>query len=182
MRLTYEKYEEIKNVVTDTLELCNINSIPIYGFPLAQALNITCIPYSSLSDEKQQACLKLSEDGFTLDNIIYYNDSMPQTRIRFTIMHELGHIILGHTESTETTESEANFFACYILVPPVLIYAHDRTSDIDKDLIRTLFKVSDEVAGYSLNGYKKWLNTYPFHFSGVDNKIYNLFFRPSNAI
>lgn len=47
-----------------------------------------------------------SDSGFTIieksqnhiKSIIFYNDHDPRERIRFTIAHEIGHIVLGHLE------------------------------------------------------------------------------------
>ena len=47
---------------------------------------------------------------------------MYDRRIRFTIMHEIGHIVLDHTEHSDLAESEANFFAKYALAPPPLVH------------------------------------------------------------
>ena len=44
-------------------------------------------------------------------NPIYYNDKKDAGRIRFTILHEIGHFVLGHLQQSDLAESEANFFA-----------------------------------------------------------------------
>ena len=43
-------------------------------------------------------------------------------RINNTIMHEIGHIVLDHSEDSELAEKEVKFFAKYALVPPVLVH------------------------------------------------------------
>lgn len=178
MNVTFQRYEEIKEVVAHTLKRGNIKEIPICGFKLADELGIKCIPYSSLSLKKQSACIQLSEEGFTLDNEIYYNDFQIPTRVRFTIMHEIGHIMLGHPEDDDVAELEANFFAGFILVPPVLVYAHDRTNDMDQDQIKSLFNVSNPVAENTYNYYQKWSkrNSVMFGLSKTDTQIFNQFF------
>ena len=60
-----------------------------------------------------------SEDGFSLFNegkwIIYINDiTTGYERQNNTFLHEIGHIVLNHTEDSELADSEANFFAKYI--------------------------------------------------------------------
>ncbi len=55
--------------------------------------------------------------------IIFINSRQPKDRFRFTICHELGHIIM-HSLPTPTMEDEANRFAAEFLMP---------TSDIAKD-------------------------------------------------
>lgn len=37
-------------------------------------------------------------------------------------MHEIGHIVLDHSEGSELAEVEARFFAKYALAPPPLIH------------------------------------------------------------
>lgn len=54
-----------------------------------------------------------TQDGV---NLIFVNRKMPGDRMRFTIAHELGHIIM-HRLSTETMEDEANRFASEFLMP-----------------------------------------------------------------
>jgi hypothetical protein len=79
---------------------------------------------------------------------------------------------------TYPAEIEANFFAGYILVPPVLVYALDRTNDIDQDQIKDLFNVSNPVAENTYNYYQKWskYNSSMFGLSKIDTQIYNQFF------
>lgn len=50
--------------------------------------------------------------------VVCINSRMPGDRCRFTLAHELGHLVL-HTEEadTETMESEANSFASELLLP-----------------------------------------------------------------
>jgi len=178
LSVSYERYEEIKHVVANTLKTGKVRNIPICCFNLALQLGIRCIPYSDLSLEKQAACIQLSGEGFTLDNTIYYNDYQLSTRVRFTIMHEIGHVLLGHIEDDDNAETEANFFAGYILVPPVLVFAHDKTNDIDQTQIKTLFNVSNPVAENTYIYYKKWSrrNKNQFGLSPVDIEIYDHFY------
>ena len=64
-----------------------------------------------------------SEHGFTAglkssnNYIIYYNDLKDETTIRFTLAHELGHILLGHKKDGEKEKKEANCFARNLLCP-----------------------------------------------------------------
>lgn len=64
-----------------------------------------------------------SEHGFTFYNksknryVICYNELKDITTIRFTIAHELGHIILKHDKDSKSTNKEANCFARNLLCP-----------------------------------------------------------------
>ncbi|MBE0577832.1 MAG: ImmA/IrrE family metallo-endopeptidase [Devosia sp.] len=48
--------------------------------------------------------------------LIVLNDSQPADRMRFTLAHELGHIVM-HRFPTPDMEAEANAFASYLLAP-----------------------------------------------------------------
>ena len=73
-------------------------------------------------------------DAFSINNIIFYDDSKPSQRQRFSIAHELGHIFLHSETSGKATvynrepaptdnpiETEANIFASRLLAPLCVI-------------------------------------------------------------
>lgn len=100
-KLTDERYEEIKKAAADLLEKANIHKIPIDPLQIATAEGIKLIPYSYFPQKKRTLLLLASEDGFCcrdgLQEIIYFNDEgRCYERIRQTIMHEIGHIVLEH--------------------------------------------------------------------------------------
>lgn len=76
-----------------------------------------------ISVEEFVAELSESDMGYTVYDrakgrwLIYYNDTKCDTTIRFTIAHELGHIVLKHTEDNSVTDREANCFARNLLCP-----------------------------------------------------------------
>lgn len=53
--------------------------------------------------------------------IILYRDGMSFGRRNFTIAHELGHLLLGHTVSDSAVEREADLFAESLLIPSALV-------------------------------------------------------------
>lgn len=150
MRLTYTRYEGIKMTITDILIDYNIDTLPIDVFLLAKRMGIIVLKYSEFSIDEQVKIISASNDGMSLYSYknkcyyIIYNDDMYESRIRFTIAHEIGHIILGHVESNEETESEADFFARNLLVPLCMIIHNDIT---DYKVITVMFDVSTSVAG-----------------------------------
>lgn len=91
---------------------------------------------------------------------IGYNKSHPRHRQRFTVAHELGHLLLGHTapgaiyidpSSNKPEEIEANTFAGELLVPLTMLKAHRGKSAHD---LAVLFDVSEEVIWIQLLQYK----------------------------
>ncbi len=164
MRLSYQQYEEIKKEVVELFERYDIRSIPISGYELAERMGIRLIPYSSLSACQLSAAYRLSKDGFYLESgdgkeYIYFNDKTDNHRINMTILHEIGHAVLGHYENTDPdiAESEASFFAKYAAAPPPLIHCIKPTCPKN---ISDAFSLSHQASVYAYDYYKKWLMTY----------------------
>lgn len=158
-RLSNERYEEIKEIVVNMFEEYHVSCVPISGFEIATRMNIKVIPYSALDERIRRLILKKGEDGVTGldcgDYTIYYNDTMlTYGRVNNTIMHELGHIVLGHLEESVLAEAEAKFFAKYALAPPPLIHKLGVTSPEE---IEKSFGISYEAASYAYGYYRKWL-------------------------
>lgn len=178
-RLHYDTYEEIKIKVANLLEQYNIHSIPIDCVKLAQDMGFELKPYSKLSAKKLKALKELSDgDGYTIDNvdtgqkILFYDDSVCIGRQRFTILHEIGHYVLGHREESELAESEADFFAKYAIAPMPIIYALDIDDYVD---ISEKFLTSSECAFYIMVSYVKWLQYGPKYFTEYEKQLLTLF-------
>ena len=145
--LSHARYEEIKQIVVDLFVHYDVRCIPVSAFEVAAKMGIPVIPYSAIPDNKRRLLLRESEDGFVVEKTarewyIYYNDQKDYGRVNNTIMHEIGHIILDHTEDSELAEKEVNFFAKYALAPPVLIHKLKLTNAID---IARVFEISLET-------------------------------------
>ena len=93
------RYEQIEKIVDEMYEDLDFAEIPVDVFKLCQKLQINLIKYSNIESELLSF---LSNDGFTIldkenrQYKIFYNDLMPDEKIRFTIMREIGHIMLDH--------------------------------------------------------------------------------------
>ena len=113
MRLRDEQYEEIKRIIIDTFVAYKIKSVPINPSEIGITLGIPIIPYSSFSNLEREKLLSTSNDGFSYTENgtwkIYYNDACKYYgRVRHTIMHEIGHYVLGHIKNGEEAEAEAD--------------------------------------------------------------------------
>lgn len=80
---------------------------------------------------------------------IGFNGSHPWCRRRFTIAHEIGHLLLGHActknqEDGSHNESEANAFAGELLIPTAFIKKDfPRLRDLRE--LSKLYRVSDQA-------------------------------------
>ena len=157
--LSDKRYEEIKRTVVDTFVKYGVTCVPVNGFEIATKMGVKVIPYSSKDKRIQKLFFKKSEDGFCVEKddgkwMILYNDHRDYGRINNTLLHEIGHIILDHSEDSELAEKEVKFFAKYALVPPVLV--HKLKLETPEEIAH-VFAVSNEAAVYALDYYQKWL-------------------------
>ena len=175
--LSNERYEEIKQIVVNIFVKYEVSCVPINGFELATKMNIKVIPYSAIQRNKRWLLLKKSSDGFSVEKelgewYIYYNDDSEYGRINNTIMHEIGHIVLDHTQDSELAEKEVKFFAKYALVPPVLVHKLGLDNALD---IADIFEVSFEAANYAYVYYKKWLRHSSSNYTKYEITLLDLF-------
>lgn len=176
VKLSSKRCEEIKEVVVSTFEELDISCVPISGFEIATKLGAVVIPYSSKSKDAQKLMLEESDDGFSVKKdgkwYIFYNDKKCYGRINNTLTHECGHIVLDHTEESELAEAEANFFAKYALVPPVLIHKLNLKSAQE---VYEHFGVSREAAGYAFEYYYKWKHYGRKNYTNYELRLLRLF-------
>ena len=172
IRLSNERYEEIKQIVVKMFEEYGVSCVPINGFEIANKMGVKVISYSAYPVRTRYLMEKYSADGFSIlrdtgEWYIFYNDDEHDYgRINNTIMHEIAHIVLDHTEDSELAEMEVRFFAKYALAPPALIH---RLKLKTAESIADIFEISFEAAGYALSYYHKWLN-----YGGQDYKDYEI--------
>ena len=179
MKLQRENKIPIKprfNFVTDTaykfLLEYGYNKFPISPFKVLEDLSefVTCMPWSEakkilkssdpfhLNEIGAEArTIRIRNSGMYLmiyDDVNYNSDH----RIGWTIMHEIGHIVLGHLTDFEQTalnrggltkkgyevlEIEAHYFAAEVMMPTALLKYFQ---SIEIEEISLLFGVSEEAA------------------------------------
>lgn len=170
LKLSYNRYEEIKYEVVSLFQKAETKSVPVDVYALARFLNIKLIKFSELPSNSIKAALALSNEGGVkfkmVDNqnnenqCVLYNDTHPIGRQRFSILHEIGHVVLGHKQNSVLADAEADFFAKYAIAPPMLI---DLIKPSDFMDVANAFGLSKECAYNSMNYYNKWskITTYP---------------------
>lgn len=181
----------------------DIKNFPIRIIPLFGRFDrITLIPYTQAAAKERITINELiskvtrSDDAATLKRadkyFVFYNDSTYEKtveRIRYSIIHELGHIALNHfrdertlltrsamsNEEYEKLEVEANFFAAEFLSPKALISTKWKVSEI-----QAVFRVSKDSATKT----QQFILRNPWFqnriYSEIDNKQYK--FYPSRSL
>jgi Zn-dependent peptidase ImmA (M78 family) len=157
--------EEIVGLIADIYEEYEISEL---GFDLSKFCDdagIVLVPYSSYGDDID-ILINYDEDGFNIINPesnsceIYYNDFIfPEERIKFTIPHEIGHIMLGHnvTLGNETPEQkkEADLFANEFYCPFILLLHYGL---ITKSKLISTFGITAKYAEVLIDKIKRWVN------------------------
>lgn len=170
-------HREIEWKILEVFQECYVESFPVNIFELIEHYNYECVEYTEQSSIKQQACLSYSEDSFILKDKVYYNDAKPFRRRRFSLAHELGHIILGHKyPHTPQMEQEANYFSSRLLAPRMAIhYSCSRNAfDVSDRFLLTL-----EAANYAFKDYKHWLDNIKHNkMTILDKTMYDHFYNP----
>ncbi len=147
-RLMGTRYEEIRSVVADTIEDWDIRTYPFSVWELVRRMGIRTVHYSELPEPLRCEVEYYWPDAITIyphdfnpvKTFIVYNDAQGRDHIRFTIAHELAHLILMHPDTGEDIyECEANIFANYLLAPAPLVL---RDSALDVETIHDDFQVS----------------------------------------
>lgn len=174
------RYKLIKNLVNDIYIKLTLSQLPINILEIISSFdNIKIVSYHQFMTDhnltKEETLEILSSDeGCTdyfrpLDRyIIYYNDLdyKSEERIRWTLTHELGHILCEHyskntkifSEDLPETEykfkeCEANYFTGLLLSNPIILNRLKVKSSHD---IEVFCALSSEAAKYRFDSYKKW--------------------------
>ncbi|CAK7192554.1 hypothetical protein COMNV_00756 [Commensalibacter sp. Nvir] len=116
-----EEISKINFVSKDPSDIANVIK-RVWNVPRGPVYNITCmleragiiiIPMNFGGANMDGFC-HLSCDG--IPPIIYINKNLPLDRYRFSLIHELGHLLM-HRIPSENQENEANTFAASFLMP-----------------------------------------------------------------
>ena len=137
----------------------NIIEFPIKPFDLIKKFKWGLLTYEKMAYDNnctiKDICECLGTDGYSIYNgnnytIAYNNTIKSQGRINFTLMHEIGHIILHHHKDFDVTEvlednftkaeykileNEANCFARNVLAPAPLA--------VELRFLSTFFSIPD---------------------------------------
>ncbi|MEG0230298.1 MAG: ImmA/IrrE family metallo-endopeptidase, partial [Oscillospiraceae bacterium] len=155
-----------ENFISPSQILINskISSLPVDIFTVSKYLNIKVLPFSYIrkfeyeyppvKNKKLASFCDKNPFGFAIKlnnlNLIFYDEFQPSDQTRWTIAHEIAHIILCHTENQVNSiplkenkksifDIEADDFAAKLLCP--FIVAHFCTVTSPKE-IKQLSQIS----------------------------------------
>lgn len=180
--LNKPNYKKAENAARYFLKKLNIHIFPFYLYDIFKSfhqIDLRIISYSKWMKDYNLSFEEVisffgSTDGASISKqdkcIIFYNDFIDnKERIRWTIAHELGHIILEHCKNERTIitrnnlsqkeyntyELEANTFAREFLAPMSLVFYIYNCFGNNAD-IGSIFGLSHEAAQNVLKKMFEW--------------------------
>lgn len=169
----------IRTKVSEVLTECNVKYFPFDCFQILLHYGYKIYTYSELekkNHELYKMCISYSQDAFRVGHLklIAYNEKKPASRIRFSLMHELGHHILEHKSDTPENEAEANYFASNILAPRLAMY-YAKLKSVQE--VADLFGISTSAAYYAAQDFSEWCQeTKLLGMHSFDQMLYRQFY------
>lgn len=190
--MNYKDYKTARDAAWQTLIRFNVSKLPVRISDGIKQMEIVLAPYSkseSFLTGIGLAALLRETDGLSIrlqgKYYIFYRGDMTPGRQRFTVAHELGHIVLGHLdEQTHTTrnrepqkddapiEQMANVFASRLLAPACVI--HDLNASTP-ERISELCDISLTAARFRAERMEALNKRNAFGMSPLERKVHKQF-------
>lgn len=176
--MDYGIYKNVRNASWQCLIDCSISELPLKPVKIAEHYGIHC-------KQVDQAVLNGASGEIKLvDNEIFisFNIQEPSQRQRYTIMHELGHYLLGHLgdEPLSRSESEcrpeeeqaADKFAIDMLAPACVLWGLNLHT---AEEIAKICNISLQAAEYRAERMKLLYQRNMFLSHPLERKVFQQF-------
>lgn len=175
--MNYKVYQNIRDISWNILIQENITELPVNIVTLCKELGIE-VKYYIPSDDNDGKCTIVEDIPYILVN---KNSSIQ--RKRFTIAHELGHVLLCHVGKYQLVnrepssrdnpiEQEANVFASRLLAPACVLWGCKvKSSD---DIVR-LCDISKQAADYRMDRMRELYKRNRFLTSPLEKQVFDQF-------
>ena len=186
--MSYKQYTNARDAAWSTLLECGIQSLPVkpsevckhYGWILADyqagAESIRLLGLTGLQKQTDGFCTITRNHVY-----IFYDKSLPTGRQRFTVAHEIGHLVLGHVgpgmatvENREPTGSEreeerqANQFAARLLAPACVLH---EIGALTPEAIQEACGISRQAAEFRANRMQELERRGKYYSSPLERKV-----------
>ena len=175
--MNYKKYKKSRDLAWRILLNEGVTELPVDIVGLCRKMGVR-VQYFTPKDESDGKSAIL----FGVPRIFVSRECSPE-RQRFTIAHELGHILLGHVGEYQLVnrepsaednpiEQEANVFASRILAPACVLWALDLHTPEE---IAAHCRISLPAAGYRAERMALLYARNKFLISPLERKVYEQF-------
>ena len=127
----YGLYKNSRNAAWHTIIDYEIKELPVSTTSIADKMNAAVIPYSDRLPPPQPGMTGHAEFVKGQWRLFFAPETLASGRARFTLAHEIGHILLGHRLQNGTfhddlaEEAAANMYAARLLAPACVLWALD---------------------------------------------------------
>lgn len=190
--MSYQDYQNARDAAWKILLDCGINCLPVSLNAVCRELEIRALSYKKGAGIIQRAGLGQTAhrtDGMTFyvqsTPVILYDERKPPQRAKFTVAHELGHIILGHVGPGYVTtmnrepqpgdapeERAANQFAARLLAPACVLWGLGVQS---AEEIMELCRISRAAAEFCAQRLVELCRRDRFLASPLEREVYRQF-------
>ena len=129
-------YKDSRDAAWQILIKYEIKSLPVSVSKICERENIRLLTYGEGAPIIERLRLEnnvIGNDAFSMRRMIFYDDTKPPSRQRFSIAHEIGHILLHNptgatvlnremSPNDDPLEREANVFASRLLAPLCVLH------------------------------------------------------------
>ena len=177
--MDYKLYQKTRDLAWEILLHERVCALPVDVVALCRSLGIRVGVYAEPRPKVG--------DGFStmIDGVPYIciEKGKPARRMRFTVAHEIGHILLGHVGRFELVNREpsprdnpleqaANSFAARLLAPACVLWGCRVSSAAE---IAALCDISDAAACYRWERMQILLKRGKFCTSPIERRVYHQF-------
>ena len=177
--MNYKKYQKSRNATWELLIDLKIKELPIKITDLCRSIGIP-VKLAELTDEQDGYSTIIDGQPIIVINSLKRDNT---ARMRFTVAHELGHIMLGHVGIYELVnrepspydneiEQQANIFASRLLAPACVLWGCNVKSPEE---IMQLCDISHQAAQFRYNRMKVLYERNKFLISPLERKVYRRF-------
>lgn len=176
--MDYKKYQKSRNMSWEILFQENVRELPVNIVELCRKLGIAVKYYDKLEQGNDGKCTVINKQP-----IILVRQECNRQRKRFTVAHELGHIMLGHVGKYELVnreisptdnpiEQEANVFASRLLAPACVLWGLKVQS---ADEIAQICDISPTAAAYRWQRLQELYKRNKFLVAPLEQQVYRQF-------
>lgn len=176
--MDYKKYQKSRNMSWEILLKENVRELPVNIVELCRKLGIAVKYYDKLEQGNDGKCTVINNQP-----IILVRPDCNRQRKRFTVAHELGHILLGHVGKYELInreisptdnpiEQEANVFASRLLAPACVLWGLKVKS---ADEIAQICDISPTAAEYRWQRMQELYKRNKFLIAQLEREVYRQF-------
>lgn len=176
--MDYKKYQKSRNMSWEILLKENVRELPVNIVELCYKLDIAVKYYDKFEQGNDGKCTVINNQP-----IILVRQDCNRQRKRFTVAHELGHIMLGHVGRYELInreispndnpiEQEANVFASRLLAPACVLWGLKVKS---ADEISQLCDISQTAAEYRWQRMQELYKRNKFLIAPLEREVYKKF-------